>query len=81
VLIDIGRQLLPMFSSLLGTWIPFALIFAATYFTGRWSVASRTKGAGEEQKAVGRKQWGGSLQNLKSKIPPAPSPQPLWPVP
>jgi hypothetical protein len=36
-----------MFSRVLGTWIPFALIFAATYFTGRWSVASRRKGAGD----------------------------------
>jgi hypothetical protein len=26
-----------MFSSVLGTWIPFALIFAATYLTGRYS--------------------------------------------
>ena len=26
-----------MFSSVLGTWIPFALIFAATYFTGRFA--------------------------------------------
>jgi hypothetical protein len=26
-----------MFSSLLGTWVPFALIFAATYFTGRFT--------------------------------------------
>jgi hypothetical protein len=42
-----------MFSSVLGTWIPFALIFAVTYFTGRWSVVSRKKGAGLEQKAVG----------------------------
>lgn len=25
-----------MFTSLLGTWIPFALIFASTYLTGRW---------------------------------------------
>ncbi len=25
-----------MFSSVLGTWIPFALIFAATYLTGRF---------------------------------------------
>jgi hypothetical protein len=25
-----------MFASVLGTWIPFALIFAATYFTGRF---------------------------------------------
>ncbi len=25
-----------MFSSILGTWIPFALIFAATYSTGRF---------------------------------------------
>jgi len=34
-----------MFTSALGTWIPFALIFAATYFTGRWSVVSPTNGA------------------------------------
>jgi hypothetical protein len=26
-----------MFSSLLGTWIPFALIFTATYFAGRFT--------------------------------------------
>ena len=26
-----------MFSSVLGTWIPFALIFAATYLTGRFT--------------------------------------------
>jgi hypothetical protein len=26
---------LDMFTSLIGTWIPFALIFAATYLTGR----------------------------------------------
>jgi len=26
-----------MFSSVLGTWVPFALIFAATYLTGRYS--------------------------------------------
>ena len=26
-----------MFTSVLGTWIPFALIFAATYFTGRFA--------------------------------------------
>ena len=25
-----------MFTSPLGTWIPFALIFASTYLTGRW---------------------------------------------
>jgi hypothetical protein len=30
-----------MFASALGTWIPFALIFAATYFTGRWSVVGK----------------------------------------
>ena len=30
-----------MFTSVLGTWIPFALIFAATYFTGRWFEARR----------------------------------------
>jgi hypothetical protein len=34
-----------MFTSALGTWIPFALIFAATYFTGRWSVVSPQNGA------------------------------------
>ncbi len=27
---------LAMFGSLLGTWIPFALIWAATYLTGLW---------------------------------------------
>jgi hypothetical protein len=27
-----------MFSSVLGTWIPFALIFAATYVTGRFTL-------------------------------------------
>jgi len=26
-----------MFSSVLGTWIPFVLIFAATYLTGRFT--------------------------------------------
>ena len=25
-----------MFTSLLGTWIPFLLIFTSTYLTGRW---------------------------------------------
>ena len=29
-----------MFSSVLGTWIPFALIFAATYLTGRWALSN-----------------------------------------
>jgi hypothetical protein len=33
-----------MFTSALGTWIPFALIFAATYFSGRWSMVSRRMG-------------------------------------
>jgi len=33
-----------MFTSALGTWIPFALIFAATYFSGRWSMVSRRTG-------------------------------------
>jgi hypothetical protein len=28
-----------MFSSVLGTWIPFALIFAATYITGRFTLS------------------------------------------
>jgi hypothetical protein len=27
---------LAMFANLLGTWIPFALIFGSTYITGRW---------------------------------------------
>jgi hypothetical protein len=38
---------LEMFTSLLGTWIPFALIFSATYWTGwvvRRSAAGRTAG-------------------------------------
>ena len=29
---------LDVFTSLLGTWIPFALIFTATYFTGKKSL-------------------------------------------
>jgi hypothetical protein len=33
-----------MFTSPLGTWIPFALIFAAIYFSGRWSMVSRKMG-------------------------------------
>jgi hypothetical protein len=33
-----------MFTSPLGTWIPFALIFAATYISGRWSMVSRKRG-------------------------------------
>ena len=28
-----------MFSSVLGSWIPFALIFAATYLTGRFTLS------------------------------------------
>jgi len=31
---------LDMFSSLLGTWIPFALIFTSTYLTGLYTVRS-----------------------------------------
>jgi len=31
-----------MFSSVLGTWIPFALIFAATYLTGRFTSSKVT---------------------------------------
>jgi hypothetical protein len=27
---------LDMFTSVLGTWLPFALIFTSTYLTGRW---------------------------------------------
>jgi uncharacterized membrane protein YhdT len=33
---------LDMFTSLLGTWIPFALIFTSTYLTG-WHTLSRSK--------------------------------------
>ena len=29
-----------MFASLLGTWIPFALIFVSTYLTGLWTVTT-----------------------------------------
>ncbi len=32
-----------MFASILGTWLPFALIFASTYLTGRLSVGTREK--------------------------------------
>jgi hypothetical protein len=32
-----------MFTSVLGTWIPIALIFAATYFAGRWFEVSRKR--------------------------------------
>ena len=35
---------LAMFASLLGTWIPFALIFGSTYLTGRWWEAMATQG-------------------------------------
>jgi hypothetical protein len=36
-----------MFSSILGTWVPFTLIFAATYLTGRFgSTAARSSGRG-----------------------------------
>jgi hypothetical protein len=31
---------LEMFNGLLGTWIPFALIFASTYLTGSYVVKS-----------------------------------------
>jgi len=30
-----------MFASFLGTWLPFALIFAAVYVTGRWVTPKR----------------------------------------
>jgi hypothetical protein len=33
-----------MFASLLGTWIPFALIFAATFLTGWLVMASKARG-------------------------------------
>ena len=33
---------LEMFTSLLGTWIPFALIFTSTYLTGLW-IAKKAK--------------------------------------
>jgi len=34
------NQSLDMFASLLGTWIPFALIFTSTYLTGLYTVRS-----------------------------------------
>lgn len=37
------QRSLVMFTSLLGTWIPFALIFASTYLTGRWWEAVATQ--------------------------------------
>ncbi|MGZ4525916.1 MAG: hypothetical protein ACXVX7_05545 [Mycobacterium sp.] len=36
-----------MFSSVLGTWLPFALIFAATYLTGLANARIRTPPAGD----------------------------------
>ncbi len=30
-----------MFASVLGTWLPFALIFASTYLTGRWMAVTK----------------------------------------
>lgn len=33
-----------MFASVLGTWLPFALIFAATWFTGLWVGSRRVAG-------------------------------------
>ena len=41
-----------MFSSILGTWIPFALIFAATYLAGRFSRTSRLPDACASSKAA-----------------------------
>lgn len=32
---------LDMFTSVLGTWLPFALIFTSTYLTGRWVVGTQ----------------------------------------
>jgi hypothetical protein len=32
-----------MFTSFLGTWLPFTLIFASTYFTGRLIVGTKQK--------------------------------------
>ena len=34
---------LDMFASLLGTWIPFALIFTSTYLTGLYTVRNATE--------------------------------------
>jgi hypothetical protein len=39
------QKSLQMFASILGAWIPFALIFGATYLTGRYL----TSGSNEEQ--------------------------------
>ncbi len=36
---------LAMFASLLGTWIPFALIFTATYLTGLYRSRARLQPA------------------------------------
>jgi peptidoglycan biosynthesis protein MviN/MurJ (putative lipid II flippase) len=38
-----------MFSSVLGTWIPFGLIFAATYLTGRFTAGGAPTQAGPRQ--------------------------------
>jgi len=37
------EQSLDMFASFLGTWLPFMLIFAATYLTGRLLARTREK--------------------------------------
>jgi len=38
-----------MFTSLLGTWIPFALIFASTYITGLWVIKTFQPKSGEKK--------------------------------
>jgi hypothetical protein len=42
VALIINRSL-EMFASLLGTWIPFGLIFASTYLTGSYIVKNRNR--------------------------------------
>ena len=44
VALIINRSL-EMFTSLLGTWIPFALIFASTYLTGLFSLRAPERSA------------------------------------
>jgi hypothetical protein len=43
-----------MFSSLLGTWVPFALIFAATYLTGRFTSPRPAADEAERRRRIPR---------------------------
>jgi hypothetical protein len=42
------NQSFEMFTSLLGTWFPFALIFASTYITGLWVIKTFPHKSGEK---------------------------------